>query len=386
MLHVLLLILKIIGITLLVILGLLLLAVILILFVPLRYKGEGSIDRISDGEESSYDYSLRAGFTWLLHIINVKVVYSGELGYRVRIFIFTLLSGGCLEKKKAGRFDVDEDSGDIRQPEEGNADIATDASGTVERENHGEADGSSAAGFDRASKASGTAESGNSGDTDGIAKTSGTAESGNSGDTDGIAKTSGTAESGNSGDPDETTEASGAAEKENAGAADQASKVSKASRTKKRKNTAGTDSPEKNEGSETKNKQGVVDKIKKYYNDLNSITQDPKSVRAYELVKRQTVRLLNAIKPRRISGNASYGFENPAVTGYITAFFAANYSRVRDLEIDPHFEDEILKAALKLKGRIYMITMLCIGAKLYFNRDLKATLKKVRKLRKEEVD
>ena len=368
MLHVLLLILKIIGITLLVILGLLLLAVILILFVPLRYKGEGSIDRISDGEESSYDYSLRAGFTWLLHIINVKVVYSGELGYRVRIFIFTLLSGGCLEKKKAGRFDVDEDSGDIRQPEEGNADIATDASGTVERENHGEADGSSAAGFDRASKASGTAESGNSGDTDGIAKTSGTAESGNSGD------------------PDETTEASGAAEKENAGAADQASKVSKASRTKKRKNTAGTDSPEKNEGSETKNKQGVVDKIKKYYNDLNSITQDPKSVRAYELVKRQTVRLLNAIKPRRISGNASYGFENPAVTGYITAFFAANYSRVRDLEIDPHFEDEILKAALKLKGRIYMITMLCIGAKLYFNRDLKATLKKVRKLRKEEVD
>ena len=62
MLHILLLILKIIGIVLLVILGLLLAAVLLVLLVPLRYRLEGSWH----GEPAG-----KVRVTWLLHAVSV---------------------------------------------------------------------------------------------------------------------------------------------------------------------------------------------------------------------------------------------------------------------------------------------------------------------------
>ena len=59
MIHILLMILKIIGIILLVILALLFTAVLLILFVPVRYRTEVSFDGKPDGE---------AAVSWLLHL------------------------------------------------------------------------------------------------------------------------------------------------------------------------------------------------------------------------------------------------------------------------------------------------------------------------------
>ena len=64
MIHILLIILKIIGIILLVILGLLLTAVLLILFVPVRYRADVSFDGKPDGE---------AAVSWLLDLVRIRV-------------------------------------------------------------------------------------------------------------------------------------------------------------------------------------------------------------------------------------------------------------------------------------------------------------------------
>lgn len=77
MLHILLLILKIIGIILLAILGLLLVILLAILFVPVRYKGKGSYYEKPEG-------SLR--ITWLLHIFSVQIAYREELMIAIRLF------------------------------------------------------------------------------------------------------------------------------------------------------------------------------------------------------------------------------------------------------------------------------------------------------------
>lgn len=95
MLHILLLILKVIGITLAVIIGVLLSAICLILFVPVRYRieADGKLGR----EEPLH---VKIKVTWLLHIVSIFFYYPGAAYVRARIFFFTIFDSS---KPKAER-------------------------------------------------------------------------------------------------------------------------------------------------------------------------------------------------------------------------------------------------------------------------------------------
>ena len=84
-LQVLLLILKILGILFVSVLALMLIAIVLLLFVPLRYRLEG---------HKAEDYAIDASASWLLRLIRVNVKYASEtkLFYEVRLLWFLLLS------------------------------------------------------------------------------------------------------------------------------------------------------------------------------------------------------------------------------------------------------------------------------------------------------
>ena len=83
MIHILLMILKIIGIILLVILGILLLLILAVLFAPVRYKAEFSWH----GEP---DLALNA--SWFLHLLSFRALYTKEgLKFVVRVLGFNLL-------------------------------------------------------------------------------------------------------------------------------------------------------------------------------------------------------------------------------------------------------------------------------------------------------
>ncbi len=96
MLHIILLILKIIGIILLCILGVLLLAVCCALFVPLRYR----IEVFREEGEGNPPFVVRAKVTWLLHLVNVLIRYPADVYVRVRLFLFTLFRIPEAEKKR----------------------------------------------------------------------------------------------------------------------------------------------------------------------------------------------------------------------------------------------------------------------------------------------
>lgn len=86
MLHILLFILKIIGIVLLVILGTLLFGIVCALFVPVRYRIE-AVRKEGDGEPP---VAVRVKVTWLLHLINLLIRFNGEIFVRARILFFTV--------------------------------------------------------------------------------------------------------------------------------------------------------------------------------------------------------------------------------------------------------------------------------------------------------
>lgn len=72
-------VLKIIGITILCVLALALILIAIVLFVPIRYR----IDTSMEKDEEPY---ARAGVSFLLHILSVSFVYDKEAAYSVRIF------------------------------------------------------------------------------------------------------------------------------------------------------------------------------------------------------------------------------------------------------------------------------------------------------------
>lgn len=95
MLHIILLILKIIGIILLCILGILLLGIICALFVPVRYR----IRLVREEGEGKPPFTAYVKVTWLLHLVNILVRYPTDVILRVRIMILTLFRLPKKEKK-----------------------------------------------------------------------------------------------------------------------------------------------------------------------------------------------------------------------------------------------------------------------------------------------
>ena len=85
-LHIVLMILKFIGILLLILLGIFLLTVLGVLFCPVRYSAQGYKDENK--------YGGKAKVFWLCHLVSFSVWYDssqGEAGYGVRIFGIPLL-------------------------------------------------------------------------------------------------------------------------------------------------------------------------------------------------------------------------------------------------------------------------------------------------------
>lgn len=96
MLHIILLILKIIGIVLLSILGIIILAILGVLFVPVRYRVRVARE---EGEDRP-PVTAYVKVTWLLHIVNILVRYPAEVIVRARVLIFTLFRIPEKEKKE----------------------------------------------------------------------------------------------------------------------------------------------------------------------------------------------------------------------------------------------------------------------------------------------
>ena len=95
MLHIILLILKIIGIVLLSVMGLLILSIVCVLFVPVRYR----IRVTREEGEGQTPVTAYVKVTWLLHIVNILVRYPAKVMVRVRVLIFTLFRIPEKEKK-----------------------------------------------------------------------------------------------------------------------------------------------------------------------------------------------------------------------------------------------------------------------------------------------
>ncbi len=344
-------VLKIIGIVLLCIIGLVLAILLIVLFVPVRYKGDGSFKMDGSGK----DYAFKAKASWLLHIVTVLFDVKDPSGVVIKIFGIRL--GGKKDKNEA-----EADSGKKKKRRKKDKDLPSGDAGKAEAaDESGEESGDTAGGAEEQGD-TGTAETGEGpGDAD-------AAENGEGpGDAD-TAKTyeepgdAGTAETG------EETAASEESKKDK-----KRGERFKDKHRKKSRKKADKKSGKKRGDKKDFESRGLYDKIKRYADIIRS--DDFKQ--SFALCKKMVGKLLKAILPKKWEVNGKVGFEDPALTGYVCGLTGAMYMWMRkhihinglfdvesnDIDVDGYF-----------KGRIFVVTLVYVFLKVWFNKKVRRVL------------
>ncbi len=123
----------------------------------------------------------------------------------------------------------------------------------------------------------------------------------------------------------------------------------------------------------------VCDKIDMIKSTLeNEIFQ-----RAFALVKRKLIRLIKMILPDKCRIDAMFGLGDPALTAEVYATYAAVrpfFPKKLKMQLGPDFDRKVVYTDTHMKGHITIFTALYIAATCYFNKDVKKTIRRFKKI------
>lgn len=379
MIHILLLILKIIGIILLSVIGLLLLAVLSVLFIPVRYKAKGDYHKEFTGK-------LHIG--WFLNALRLDVSFDKELKARARVLFFTLYdSDKNKDEAKAGKSyntsdthssgdknrnkDKEKNVFDDMKDETAGGDIAVSEAGSVKHSGH-----------ESYGDAQRTAEPVEKENEAGAGKVS---DKNKVGQTE-CAECVGNAEK----PPSEVKKA------EN-GTSVIVNKVNGEtgvhSDGKISEKQPDITSAKKNPGiiaclkkrihsltdkiksiiKKTKRKIRAVirskDKLKKKIDDIKMIINDEANKEMVRLLYSQLKALFKEIMPVKYKINIHYGCDDPYRTGQLLMYISVFYGLSGiNMNITPDFNEKILEGDIYIKGRVRICKLLMIVFRVYRNK------------------
>ena len=320
--------LKILGIILLCVIGFILLLLLLILFVPVRYRIDSSIPRtdLEKGFDVEKIYA-KVSFSWLLHILSGGIVYPENKQFEVRLFgirIFPL-------RKKNEKAD-NKDNKDEGKP----------SSGVVEMSNIPESDHVEAAKEEADSVETDTAE----------------------------AEVS---------EKEETNPSDGAvAGKESDEEASDEPRsfldvlwniIDKVANI-------------------LKTPQNVFEKIQYTISRvcgkismIKTTIENDIFKRAFDLVKRKLLRIIKMILPDKCNIRLGLGTGDPAQTAELVGIFGAMYPFLfNKVSFEPDFDEKVIEMDAHLKGHITVFTIVYSAAVCFFNKDVKKVIRRFKKI------
>ena len=140
-------------------------------------------------------------------------------------------------------------------------------------------------------------------------------------------------------------------------------------------------------------KKGIVGKLKGIYGKLSSIfkkikyvkdMKDDERVRSgLSYGKKKLFLIIKRVLPKKVKGRVAFGMDDPATTGYIMGGVCLFYRHWRGhFLVEPDFEKKRLEADVNLKGRIVLAMLVIPAVKVWFNKDIKHIRRRVDKLKK----
>lgn len=341
MLHILLLILKFIGIIIAAILGILVLLICIVLFAAVRYEAQAACGEGFDSLRG------KARVTWLFHLLRADVYYKeGKLKWRLRFAFFKRCSGSRPDEEKKTetikKSDTKEEEGDQNEKKQKSNDEKLEESEEKLEETAKEAPLE-----ERAEEDKGMEDA--------------------------------------QGSPEQPQEVEQAYEKtcEETPEADEGP-------------GQGEDHTERKGNHILQKVKAVWEKIKCTFEKfcdrikllkekkdrLAGFVQDEVHRRAFSKTKKEIFWFLGKLKPGEVDMKIRYGFEDPCHTGQVLAGVSMLYPFLGDgTEIIPDFEHKVFKGNLRAKGRIRLGHLACLLWKLFWNRDVRQSYRDIKNFR-----
>lgn len=312
-----LLILKIIGITLLSVLGIILLLLLLILFCPVKYRIK------ADYHDNNFRANIKA--SWL-HIVQVLFVYDEEADFKIKLFFWNLIGSDKKEKEKKN----------VKN------NVKNNKSNTETSISHSESSSSASSESETGIKSQSASESFSASENDIIASTESTVS-----ESEEIKS--------------ESAQNSNCQTSESESISNNASETSDISfEDTKSDNEKGT-------------KHKIYDKIKKVIEVIKS--DDFKTT--YPIIKKKVIKLLKAVLPRKWNVDATIGFEDPSKTGQILVYTSMIYPFFKKhIRIMGDFENKVIDAHANGRGHITVFKLLYVFLSIYFDKKIKKLLTK----------
>lgn len=348
-------ILKIIGILLLVVLGLILFGVLSVLFVPVRYRAEGSVYE---------SLKAKASVSWFLDLISMKVSYDGEMQTDLRILWF-----------HPGRETNEEDAD---QAESSRTECGMDEAEAVKENTAGPETGKPDLKDELAERVE-TAEV--KPETEQV-KTE-RLESGKACEAEvppETAKTEAAVQK------PETGEVPGISETRETEISDDADSKPKKPRFRLsaiperiRRGIAGLKARihrilQRLKGIAEKFRQG-----KAQWETIRAFIRDEENKKAFRLAKKQIFAVIRHVLPRKLEGKLHFGFDDPYTTGQVLTWISPFYGLYgRHVQVIPDFLEPCLEGELKLKGRIRLGTLLFLVFWMLQNKQIRLWIRKWR--------
>lgn len=124
---------------------------------------------------------------------------------------------------------------------------------------------------------------------------------------------------------------------------------------------------------------GTIKKICRSVAELKAFLTDEGTKEAFRFVKKEVAVLLKHIRPRKIKGYIHYGFDDPSVTGRILGFiYMLSGGTHKSFQINADFEDKVLEGEVHVRGYVQIYVLLIIAWRLYKNENLKEVLERRR--------
>ena len=137
----------------------------------------------------------------------------------------------------------------------------------------------------------------------------------------------------------------------------------------------------------------ITEKIKctyhKFCDKINEITEkkdkisdfltDETHKKAFLKLKNEAFHLLKKLKPKKIQGEITFGFEDPSLTGRLLAWISMIYPWIGEhTDITPDFEHRTLSGDLSICGRLYVITPVVTAIRLILSNAVRRSFKDIR--------
>ena len=320
--------LKILGIILLCVIGFILVLLLLILFVPVRYRIDSSIPRTDlDGGFDAEKVYAKVSFSWLLHILSGGIVYPENKQFEVRLFgirIFPL-------RKKNEKAD-NKDNKDEGKP----------SSGVVEMSNIPESDHVETAKEEADSVETDTAE----------------------------AEVS---------EKEETNPSDGAVagKESDEEASDEPRSFLDVLWNIIDKVTNILETPQ----NVFEKIQYTISRVCGKISMIKTTIENDIFKRAFDLVKRKLLRIIKMILPDKCNIRLGLGTGDPAQTAELVGIFGAMYPFLfNKVSFEPDFDEKVIEMDAHLKGHITVFTIVYSAAVCFFNKDVKKVIRRFKKI------